>query len=151
MKTLTMKRRRYIANTCLFLLVVLFSYTAINKVFTLSRFQFQLSKFPWLDTYPRLTAWAVISSEIAAVGLLLTPRRILTGFVVSFCLLSLFTTYLLIMLLTSPYLPCTCGGVLEQLSWPQHLGLNLLCIGISILGFVNERRIRYSSQINLSL
>ena len=151
MKTLRMKRHKYIANTCLFLLVVLFSYAAINKLFVLSRFEFQLSTFPWLGTHPRLVAWAVIGSEIAIVLLLMKGRRTLIGFIASLILLSLFTTYLLIMLLTTPYLPCTCGGVLEQLSWPEHIGVNLLFIGISILGLVSERRILHSSQINLSL
>lgn len=134
MKTLSMKRAHYIANTCLFLLIVLFSYTAINKLFALARFRFQLSLFPWLRTHPLLTAWVIIGAEIGIIALLMTPRRIVAGFIASLTLLSLFTAYLLIMLLTTPNLPCTCGGVLEQLSWPQHIGLNLLFIGISILG-----------------
>jgi hypothetical protein len=137
-----MKRHHYIANTCLFLLIVLFSYTAINKIFALTRFRFQLSLFPWLHAHPLLVALAIIWIEIAIIALLMTPRRIVAGFIASLILLSLFTAYLLIMLLTTPNLPCTCGGVLEQLSWPQHIGLNLLFIGISILGLVSERRAR---------
>jgi hypothetical protein len=151
MKTLRMKRYHRIANTCLFLLVVLFSYTAINKLFVLTRFEFQLSTFPLLHAHPLLVAWIIIGSEIGIVALLMTPRRTLIGLIASLILLSLFTAYLLIMLLTTSNLPCTCGGVLEQLSWPQHIGLNLLFIGISILGLVSERRILYSSHINLLL
>jgi putative oxidoreductase len=137
-----MKRHRYIANSCLFLLIVLFSYTAINKLFALTRFRFQLSLFPWLRTHPLPIALLIIGAEIGIVALLMTPRRIVTGFIVSLILLSIFTAYLLIMLLTTLNLPCTCGGVLEQLSWPQHIALNLLFISISILGLVSERRAR---------
>jgi hypothetical protein len=129
-----MKRHQYIANTCLFLLILLFSYTAINKLFALTRFRFQLSLFPWLKGHPTPIAWAIIGAEIGIVALLMTPRRIVTGFKASLMLLSVFTAYLLIMLLTTSNLPCTCGGVLEQLSWPQHIVVNLLFIGISILG-----------------
>jgi hypothetical protein len=142
MKTLRMKRYHLIANACLFLLVVLFAYTALNKLFALTRFRFQLTQFPWLSTHPALLAWAIIGAEIGIVALLLTPRRILIGFIASLILLFLFTTYLLIMLLTAPHLPCTCGGVLEQLSWPQHICLNLLFIGIAALGIVSERQLR---------
>ncbi|HUB59485.1 MAG TPA: MauE/DoxX family redox-associated membrane protein [Puia sp.] len=134
-----MKPYRYLANTCLFLLITLFSYTAINKLFGLTRFRFQLSLFPWLRVHPLPIALTIIGAEIGIVVLLMTPRRILIGFIAALILLSLFTTYLLIMLLTTSNLPCTCGGVLEQLSWPQHLVLNLLFMGIAILGLVSEK------------
>jgi hypothetical protein len=137
-----MRRYHLITNTCLFLLVVLFAYTAINKLAAIHRFQFQLSTFPWLKANPTPIAWAVIATEFAIVLLLLMPRRTRAGFIAALILLSIFTTYLLIMLLTTPNLPCTCGGVLEQLSWPQHIGANLLFIGITILGMVAENRER---------
>jgi hypothetical protein len=134
-----MRRQNLIINACLFLLVVLFTYTAINKLFAINRFRFQLETFPWLNAHPIAVAWTIILTEIIIVILLISPRRTRMGFMASLILLSLFTIYLLTMLFTASSLPCTCGGVLQQLSWPQHIAVNLLFIGISILGLFSIR------------
>lgn len=129
-----MKRGALITNSCIFLLVVLFVYTAVTKLLVFSRFLYQLELFPWIGPYSIYVAWSVILTELGVVCLLLGPRRPRYGFLASLGLLSLFTLYLLIMIGTQPHLPCTCGGVIEQLTWPQHIFFNLFFIGVSILG-----------------
>jgi putative oxidoreductase len=38
-----------------------------------------------------------------------------------------------------PYIPCSCGGVIRKLTWPQHLVLNLFYVALSVLGLILQR------------
>jgi hypothetical protein len=44
------------------------------------------------------------------------------------------------MFLLSPYLPCSCGGLIEALSWRQHIFFNLAVMAISLLLFINKNK-----------
>jgi hypothetical protein len=46
----------------------------------------------------------------------------------AFALMVMFTAYIFIILNFSDFIPCSCGGVLEKLSWTQHLIFNLVFI-----------------------
>jgi len=48
----------------------------------------------------------------------------------AFVLMTVFTLYIAYMLLFTPKLPCSCGGVLQQMTWKQHLLFN---IGFTLL------------------
>jgi hypothetical protein len=63
------------------------------------------------------------------------------GLYASFFLMSLFTAYLMIMLNVSYYVPCSCGGVLEKLSWNQHIVFNVFFIVISAAGAILQYNI----------
>nr|WP_233260043.1 MauE/DoxX family redox-associated membrane protein [Chitinophaga sp. S165] len=45
-------------------------------------------------------------------------------------MMTLFTGYVYIMLKYSYDLPCSCGGIIEKLTWEQHLAVNF---GVTIL------------------
>lgn len=58
----------------------------------------------------------------------------------SFTLMVMFTAYIYIILNFSDFVPCSCGGVLEKLSWTQHLIFNIFFIilaGIAV--FIKAR------------
>jgi putative oxidoreductase len=46
----------------------------------------------------------------------------------------LFTFYILYMLLFEKHLPCSCGGVLKEMTWKQHLVFNLFFTAIAFTG-----------------
>ncbi|WP_417857511.1 MauE/DoxX family redox-associated membrane protein, partial [Xanthomarina gelatinilytica] len=46
----------------------------------------------------------------------------------AFALMVMFTAYIVIILNFSDFIPCSCGGVLEKLSWTQHLIFNIAFI-----------------------
>ena len=54
----------------------------------------------------------------------------------SFALMVMFTTYIIIILNFSDFIPCSCGGVLEDLSWSEHIVFNLFFIVLAILGIL---------------
>lgn len=123
--------------------ILLFLYTALSKFFSLQRFQFTLSRSPIIGDSAAWLSWFLPSFELLTVVLLFIPAIRLLGLYLSFALMFVFTGYIGIMLLSSSRLPCSCGGILQQLSWKDHLIVNTVLTGLAILGCVLEiKRIR---------
>lgn len=122
------------------LLVFLFIYTSVSKLLEYHTFRRQLGQSPFITLYAPFIAWALPAGEIIIAGLLLIPRTRLTGFYLSFFLLCLFTFYLAAMLQLSYFIPCTCGGVLQSLSWQAHIVFNIAFIILSALGVLLQIR-----------
>ncbi|MBO9202955.1 MULTISPECIES: MauE/DoxX family redox-associated membrane protein [Niastella] len=116
------------------LLIILFIYSSLSKLSAYERFSVQLSKSPFITSYYKLVAWSIPGAEIVIAFLLAIKRTRLIGLYAAFFLMSLFTAYLLIMLNFSYYIPCSCGGVLEYLSWEQHIVFNGFFIVIAGAG-----------------
>jgi uncharacterized membrane protein YphA (DoxX/SURF4 family) len=115
--------------------IALFAYTGCSKLSHLHGFEMVLNQSPLLHAFAGLLAWVVPIIELMIVALLLLPTMRLIGLVSAFLLLLLLTAYLLYMLVFMPNLPCSCGGILSALSWPQHVFLNLLLMVVAWLGF----------------
>ena len=116
------------------LLIILFIYSSLSKLSAYNRFSVQLSKSPFITSFYKLVAWSIPAAEIVIAFLLAVKRTRLVGLYASFFLMSLFTAYLVIMLNFSYYIPCSCGGVLEYLSWEQHIVFNSFFIVIAGAG-----------------
>ncbi len=52
----------------------------------------------------------------------------------------LFAGYIGYMLVFVKHLPCSCGGVLQGLSWGQHLLFNLLFLLLAVMGTLLESK-----------
>src|SRR5690606_23761035 len=56
-----------------------------------------------------------------------------------------FTVYIYLILNYSPFVPCSCGGILEKMGWTEHLWFNiiitLLAIVITLHNNLNKRTI----------
>ena len=113
------------------LLILLFVYTAVSKWLTYDSFKGVLQTAPLLRPFAATLAWAIPVSEIAVSFLLSLPCYRLLGLYASLGLMALFTLYLAFMLLYSPHLPCSCGGVISQFTWQEHLLFNLFFIAIN--------------------
>jgi len=122
------------------LLILLFVYAALSKLFEYSGFKVQLRNSEWLKPFAGIIAWLVPAIELA-ISLMLTVKvtRIL-GLYASLILLLVFTLYIAGMLLSGMRLPCSCGGIIQQLSWKQHLLFNLFFLLLSLIGIVLERK-----------
>lgn len=116
------------------LLVILFIYAGINKLLNYSEFRFQLGRSPYMAPMAGFIAWFMPASEILVALFLTLKKTRLVGFYASFLLMVLFTGYIYAMLNYSPYLPCSCGGVLSMMSWNQHLYFNLFFVLLSAAG-----------------
>jgi hypothetical protein len=122
------------------LLLLLFLYTSISKLTDQEVFKNVLTASPLLKRYAEIIAWLIPSTEIAIAILLFIPRFRIKGLIASVILIALFTIYLLYMIAFTPNLPCSCGGVIRLLTWPQHIIFNLFFIFSSLAGIILYRR-----------
>lgn len=122
------------------LLILLYVYTASNKLFDLHKFKTVLSKSPLISDNASWFSWSIPALEIIVSLVLFFPRFRRLGFLSSSILMAAFTLYIGYMILFVPKLPCSCGGIISQLSWTQHLIINLLFLLISLLGFISSKK-----------
>lgn len=142
------------------MLVFLFIYTGLLKAINRDVFETQMLKSPFITNYARALSWLVPYQELSVVGLLLFKATRKWGLYLSFTLLTLFTEYIIGMLRYSPFLPCSCGGIVSKLSWTGHSILNgglllltILAIYFLEIPFVSEnkfKRTKRDSDIALS-
>ena len=129
-----MNKKILIADIISGILLLLFLYTALNKLGDHERFRFALERSPLLKTFAGFIAIALPIAELLVALLLFIPLTRLTGLYAAFFLILLFTVYLVYMIAFSPDLPCSCGGALSQLTWKQHIFFNLFFILLSLCG-----------------
>jgi hypothetical protein len=115
------------------LLVLLFSYTGFAKLLNHALFIDQLIIFPFIRYAAQFISWALPITELAVVLFLLMKKLRLYGLYASLILLITFTVYLTVMIASGVSLPCSCGGVIQYLSWKQHIVFNLFFIILSAI------------------
>jgi hypothetical protein len=126
--------------------MILFLYTGIAKFAEFDVFQEQLHDSPLLSAGASILAWLVPISEFIIAGLLFFPRLRIIGFYASFVLMLCFTGYVIYLLTRDEQLPCSCGGIIEELSWTGHLIFNSCSIGLALIGLIIERRAKFHKQ-----
>ena len=122
------------------LLILLFVYTATSKLLDYNSFKHVLVKSPLIGDVAGIIALALPITEAVVSLLLFIPPTRLWGLYGSFALMSVFTLYLAYMILFTPNLPCSCGGVLRQMTWNQHLVFNIFFLLLSLTGVVLQRK-----------
>lgn len=115
------------------LYILLFVYAAVSKLMDFDNFQVQVAQSPLLTAFAGFISIAVIVFELFIALLLAIPRTRVIGLYFSFVLMVLFSVYIYIILNYSSYIPCSCGGILENMSWTEHLIFN---IAFSLLAVV---------------
>lgn len=114
--------------------IILFVYAASSKFFDFQNFQIQIGQSPILTAYAGFVSWSVPLIELLIVVLFLVPKFIPVAFFASYYLMIMFTTYIVIILNFSDFIPCSCGGVLEKLGWHEHIVFNGVFIVIALVG-----------------
>jgi len=121
------------------LYILLFVYAAVSKILDFENFQVQLGQSPLLSAFASWVSWGVPIIEILIALTLLIPRYRVAGLFAAFSLMILFTSYIIIILNFSSFVPCSCGGILEKLGWSEHLVFNLFFILLAVLGLLLSR------------
>ena len=106
--------------------ILLFVYAAISKLLDFDTYQSQLGQSPLLASFAIPISYGVIIIELITAVLLMIPSLIKVALQLSLLLMVMFTTYIIIILKFTTFTPCSCGGVLEKLSWTEHLIFNLI-------------------------
>jgi uncharacterized membrane protein YphA (DoxX/SURF4 family) len=135
-------KRNFIVGIVSLLLILLFVYTSLAKLTDYYNFKFGLSESPFIAPFANILSWAVPASELGIAALLAIPKFRLAGLYASFVLMSLFTLYIASMLGFGEDIPCSCGGVIEEMSWPMHIVFNSAFVLLSGIAIWIERRKR---------
>lgn len=125
-----------ILNSICLLYVLLFVYAAVSKLLDFENFQVQLGQSPLLSAFAGWASWAVPIVELFIALLLAFPRFRFLGLIAAFSLMVMFTTYIILILNFSSFVPCSCGGILEKMSWTQHLVFNVVFVILAAAGIL---------------
>jgi hypothetical protein len=118
--------------------ILLFVYAAVSKLLDFENFRVQLGQSPLLGAYAELTAWFIPLLEIYIAFALSFVKFRQVALFASYFLMVMFTAYIYIILNYSSFVPCSCGGVLEKMSWNEHLIFNIAFILLAVIGIFND-------------
>ncbi|OXA73736.1 hypothetical protein B0A67_03430 [Flavobacterium aquidurense] len=133
---LNTKIKNIILDIICLLYVLLFVYAAVSKLLDFENFEVQLGKSPLLSAFASWISWLVPAIELAIVLLLIIPKFRSAGLLAAFSLMTMFTAYIFIVLHYSSFIPCSCGGILEKMSWNAHLVFNIIFVLLAGLAIV---------------
>ena len=100
------------------------------------KFTVQIGKSPLLVNYAGFVAWSIPILEIIIAGMLVWERFRLIGLYAAFTLMTMFTVYIIAILQFSDNIPCSCGGILEDMGWTEHLIFNIGFVLLAVSGIV---------------
>jgi hypothetical protein len=135
-----MIKRTTIIEIITVLNIILFLYTGIAKIMDYSVFKEQLADSPILGFAAKPVAILLPIVEFIVVTLLVIPRWRLKGLYSSLFLMIAFTAYIIAMFIVSPEMPCSCGGIVELLSWQQHIVFNSAFILLNLWAIILQKK-----------
>ena len=130
------KRKQLLTNITAALFILLFVYTAASKLADYETFTVQLGKSPMLTAFSDSVAWFIPAIEVVIAVLLAIPSFRLVGLYLSFALMVMFTSYIVAITSYSEFIPCSCGGVLQTMSWDEHLVFNIAFVLLAVIAIL---------------
>lgn len=140
-----MKKRSAIVEVISILFVILFLYTGTSKLMEYDVAREQIALTPLLAPIAGVIVIALPIVEIIVAILLFFPRSRRSGLYASLALMIAFTGYVGYILSYNAELPCTCGGILQEMTWPQHLVFNGVAIALALTAILLNRHIHSTS------
>lgn len=130
-------------NLVVYLYILLFVYAAVSKLLDFSNFKIQLGQSPIINVFAAWLVWFIPLIEIFIGLLLISKKTKFWALYAAYFLMLLFTAYIYIMMSHSPFLPCSCGGILENLGWKEHLVFNIVFVLLAAHGLylMNEQKL----------
>jgi len=123
------------------LLVLLFLYSGLTQLLAFKYFHGNIFNQPIFQWSKPVLVWAIPITQLLIVVGLLFERTRLRALWASLLLLSVFTVYIILILMNAlARVPCSCGGVIRNFTWPQHLVFNLVFMLLAGIGNVLMKR-----------
>jgi hypothetical protein len=129
-------RKTLVANIISHIYMILFVYAGLSKMIDYHSFKDQLSHVPVLGYFKEVSAVLFPIVEVALGCLIYFEKYRLTGLCLAIAMMGVFTAYVLYLILFEKNAPCSCGGLLAELSWKQHFFFNVTII---VLGAIAIR------------
>lgn len=142
--------KRTALNVISGLLAAMFFYASFSKLTNYEKAESDMRNQVFTQPVAEVLTWLIPGIEILIVLLLLFPQTRKTALWASLGLLTVFTAYIaLIMTGIFGRIPCSCGGILQRMSYGIHLLFNLFLICISLLGIGIEYSWIYNRWFNI--
>jgi putative oxidoreductase len=121
------------------IIAALFFYAAYNKLMDYDKSSHEMHNQVFPSFVASILTWLIPTLEIILMFGLLFPNTRMQALRASLILLIIFTIYIAIVM-TGIFgrIPCSCGGILEDMSYGIHLIFNLFFIAIAISGLLIE-------------
>lgn len=126
-------------------------YAGASKLFAFGDFKIEIGQSPLISAYASWISYAVIGVEFTIALLLCPARTRLAGLYLSLGLMVSFTIYIYLILNHSEFVPCSCGGILGELGWTEHLIFNIVCVLMALCGIAILERRRKTTWIKTGL
>jgi hypothetical protein len=140
--------KSFIIKLVCILYVLLFIYAAMSKLLDFENFQVQLGQSPLLSSFAVWISWLVPFTELITAGLLMFQKWRSLGLQAAFSLMTMFTVYIFIILHYSSFIPCSCGGILEKMSWNIHLIFNIVFVLLAVTAILLNENLERNKAIN---
>jgi uncharacterized membrane protein YphA (DoxX/SURF4 family) len=133
-------KKSTIIDIICFLFILLFVYAALTKLVDYQKFRVQLGQSPILTAFADFVSITVPGIEIIIAVMLSFQKLRLFALYAAFSLMIMFTAYIIVITKFSEYIPCSCGGVLQNMSWNQHLIFNIVFVILGLMGIVIQSK-----------
>jgi putative oxidoreductase len=135
------KCNRILLQVPVFLLVLVWVYAATSKLLDFGRFEKKMHNQVLYPFVQSVLIYCLPATELFTALLLLFDRTLLKGLWLSLGLMMIFTAYIgLALLHFFRHVPCSCGGILENMSWQAHLYFNLFILALDLIAIVIFKR-----------
>ena len=133
---LSEKTKEIIVDCICYAFIILFVYTASSKLQDYNTFQSGLHNSVLLKPYSATLAWLIPAAEIFISVFLIIPKTRRQGLVSSLLIMIAFTSYLIYMVSYGGPKTCGCGGVIQSLTWVQHIWFNITFIFLASIALL---------------
>jgi hypothetical protein len=108
------------------LFILVFIYASVSKLMDIEAYRSQIGQARILSSHKNYLSVFIPSAEIIISFAIAADRLRLIGLYSFYFLMTLFSFYILWVLFYSENVPCSCGGILERMTWTGHLAFNIL-------------------------
>jgi len=121
------------------IIAALFFYSAFSKLMDYDKSVGEMRNQIFSATIANILTWLIPTIEITLTFLLLFPNTRKIALWSSLILLSSFTVYIgIVMTGVFGRIPCSCGGILKNMSYGAHLIFNLFFVSLALSGLAIE-------------
>lgn len=132
------------------IIAVLFFYASSSKLMDYDRSKWEMKNQIFPVAIAWLLTWLIPLIEIMLMFALLFPLTRIKALWASLFLLSSFTLYIgIVMTDIFGRVPCSCGGILKNMSYGVHLIFNLGFIALTLLGLATAYNLKINSLFNI--
>lgn len=134
-----MKKAVFLEIIC-FVLILLFLYAALSKLFLFNIYVKDLHRQKLIAEFAPVLSIVIPAVELIIAGLLFFPRRRLFGLYSYLALMIVFTMYVAYAIYVADDTPCSCGGLIRDLTWREHFLFNLFFIILTLIAIWLEMK-----------